>query len=161
LSATVRLAYRARVGHVSRLGGNLFRNLLIFMALPRGTRTPVFAVKGRSPTSRHLRRRPDHGLQPKLSTLIAGPLLNTMASWHPVVRLRLALQNEARTPCYHFATQLGSTGWYGLERGRALRRNSLDNSVFAGTEQNSKRRQQPNYECVALPAELPRLYRRY
>ena len=51
---------------------------------------------------------------------------------------RLALQNEARTPCYHFATQLCSTGRYGSERGIAFERNPLDNSVLAGTEQNMK-----------------------
>ena len=34
-----------------------------------------------------------------------------LAYWHIyTLGLRLALQNEARTPCYHFATQLGSTG---------------------------------------------------
>jgi hypothetical protein len=53
------------------------------------------------------------------------------------VRLRLALQNEARTPCYRFATQLGSTG-RGREQGRAFEQNPSDNSVPAGTEQNTK-----------------------
>src|SRR5438067_1926484 len=32
----------------------------------------------------------------------------------------LAHQNEARTSCYHFATQLGSTGRYGPEQGRTI-----------------------------------------
>jgi hypothetical protein len=70
----------------------------------------------------------------------------------------LALRNEARTPCYHFATQLGSTGRYGSEQRSAFERNSLDNSVFAGMEQNAKRRQQPNYDSAALPAALMRRY---
>jgi hypothetical protein len=48
------------------------------------------------------------------------------------------LLNEARTLCYHFATQLGSTGWYGREQGSAFEQNPLDNSVLAGTEQNTK-----------------------
>jgi hypothetical protein len=54
------------------------------------------------------------------------------------VKLSLAFQNEARTSCYHFATQLGSTGRNGREQGRASEQNPLDNSVLAGTEQNTK-----------------------
>jgi hypothetical protein len=46
----------------------------------------------------------DHGLHPKRRD---GVLASKMA-----VSPRLALQNEARTPCYHFATQLGSRGRY-------------------------------------------------
>jgi hypothetical protein len=55
-----------------------------------------------------------------------------------VVEPIAALKNEARTLCYHFATQLGSTGCYGREQGRAFEQNPLDNSVLAGTEQNTK-----------------------
>jgi hypothetical protein len=54
------------------------------------------------------------------------------------VKLRLAIQNEARTHCYHFATQLGRTRRYGPEQGGAFERNPLDNSILAVTEQNAK-----------------------
>jgi hypothetical protein len=59
-------------------------------------------------------------------------------------------ENITKTHCYHFATQLGSTGWYRLEQGRALRQNSVNNSVLARTRQNTKRWPQPNFECGAL-----------
>jgi hypothetical protein len=58
--------------------------------------------------------------------------------------LRLAPQNEARTPCYHFATQFGSTDCYRPEQGSTLKQNSLDDSVLAGTEHHPERRQRPN-----------------
>src|SRR6266403_1773623 len=59
-------------------------------------------------------------------------------------------ENITKTHCYHFATQLGSTGWYRLEQGRALRQNSVDNSVLARTRQNTKRWPQPHFECGAF-----------
>jgi hypothetical protein len=80
----------------------------------------------------------------------SGPLLTRVARGHPWLRGFVSRQNNARTFCYHFATQLGSTGRYGPEQGRTLGPNSIDNSVLAGTEQNTKRRPQPNYECGVL-----------
>jgi hypothetical protein len=74
---------------------------------------------------------------PKLSTR-SQELLNTMASRIFGCGGFVWAQNEARTPCYHFATQLGSTGRYGSEQGKAFERNPADNSVLTGTEQNTK-----------------------
>ena len=96
-------------------------------------------MRGRSPTSETPSTTTDLAFNLKLSTLVAGQLLErdgVLASM--AARLRLALQNEARTLCYHFATQLGSTGRYGPEQGRAFEQNPLDNSVLAGTEQDTK-----------------------
>ncbi len=53
-------------------------------------------------------------------------------------------ENITKTHCYHFATQLGSTGWYRLEQGRALRQNCISSAVHSTTLHFSKRRRGPD-----------------
>jgi hypothetical protein len=103
---------------------------------PYGNRTRVSALRGRT----RIRDTFDDDLiivTPKLSRR-SQELLNTMASRIFGCGGFVWAQNEARTPCYHFATQLGSTGRYGSEQGKAFERNPLDNSVLTGTQQNTK-----------------------
>jgi hypothetical protein len=64
--------------------------------------------------------------------------------------------NVDRTLCYHFATQLGSTRQYGQRQAEAFGSISADESTLLDIEQNAFGRPKPHYECVALPAELPR-----
>jgi hypothetical protein len=64
--------------------------------------------------------------------------------------------NIDRTLCYHFATQRGSTGRYRLRQAKPSDSISADKSILVDTAQNAVTQSQTHYECVALPAELPR-----
>ena len=60
--------------------------------------------------------------------------------------------NVNRTVCYHFATQLGSTGWHKPARLPPANRISPDNSIQAGIERNRTGRLLPNCWLCQLMA---------
>jgi hypothetical protein len=122
-----------RAGDIARLSGASVRGASLDCrrdsALGEGARHALGATKG----TRAIALAPAMKVPPRgiVRDLTLAPTLRSVPTWHhhasaavqPMpsgVKKNWMLtfaRNETRTHCYHFATQLGSTGWYGPEQG--------------------------------------------